>query len=211
MKEKSLLGVVLGYVSWGLVCLWEEILDRAIAMQHRRLVSRLGSCGEGVGLYGRVKIACPEKVKIGNNVHINDNAWIRAEGGVEIGDNTHISRNLVLYSMNHNYEGGRLPYDEESVCKPVLIGRNVWIGMNVCIAPGTIIEDGAIVGLGAVVSGRVPAMSIVGSAPWRVLKHRNVEHYRRLDSAGEYGAANGRPPGGTMKPCQLPLSSDQAE
>lgn len=183
----------MGYCCFGLVRLWDEILERAIAVRNRRLISRMGSCGEGVGLYGRVKITCPEKMKVGNNVHINDNAWIRAEGGVYIGDNTHISRNLVLYSMNHNYEGKRLPYDEEPICKPVVIGRNVWIGMNVCITPGTIIDDGAIVGLGAIVSGHVPAMSIVGCAPWRVLKNRDVERYRLLDSAAEYGAANGRP------------------
>ena len=165
---------------------------RLVTLRNRALIAQLGECGRGVYFYGRVKITAPGQMKVGDNVHISDNAWIRAEGGVTIGDNTHLSRNLVLYSMSHDYNGARLPYDEGFILKPVVIGRNVWIGMNVCIAPGTVIGDGAIVGMGTVVSGTVPPLAVVGSTKWRVLKQRDAEHYERLDAAGQYGGANGR-------------------
>ena len=106
----------------------------------------LGACGEGVRIYGRFRVSAPQNLYLGFNVHINENAFIRAEGGLKICDHTHISRNVVIYTMNHDYEGERLPYDEKKVLKSVEIGRNVWIGMNVCIVPGVTIGEGAIIG-----------------------------------------------------------------
>ena len=57
----------------------------------------------------------------------------------------------------------------------------------------SVIGDGAIIGMGAVVSGEVPPMASIGSAPWRVLKHRDPQHYERLEAEKRYGGANGRP------------------
>ena len=161
--------------------------------ENEQLKNELGYCGKGVRFNGRIVITSPESVSIGNNVHIGDNAWIKGEGGLVIGDNTHISRNLVLYTVNHDYLGSRLPYDENLIKKPVQIGRNVWIGMNVCIAPGTVIGDGAIIGIGTVVFGKVPPLAIIGSAPWRIIGERPADHYNRLDFLKAYGGINGNP------------------
>lgn len=150
-----------------------------------------GYCGRGVRIHGRFHVTAPEKLHIGDNVHINTNAFFRAEGGLHIGDNTHISRNLVVYTMNHDYEGECLPYDASRVLKPVHVGRNVWIGMNVVIIPGVTIGDGAIIGMGTVVSRDVPPLAIVGSAPQRILKMRDESHYRALDEAESYGGMSG--------------------
>lgn len=193
MGNKYFLALPLDCFCVALHRLCAKIHQRAVAFLNKRLMSRFGSCGKGVGLYGRVSVSSAENIRLGNNVHIGNNAYIRAEGGLAVGDNTHISRNLVLYTINHRYEGTRLPYDEQWVRKPVVIGRNVWIGMNVCILPGTTIGDGVIVGMGTVVSGEVPAMSIIGNQQWRVLKWRNEDHYVRLDAEGAYGGPNGVP------------------
>ncbi len=166
---------------------------RAESWSNRRLMSQLASCGKGVGFYGRIVIHSPKNVVIGNNVHIGDNAWIQGNGGLTVGDNCHISRNFVLYTANHCYEGDRIPYDEQLVKKPVVIGRNVWIGMNVCIAPGTKIGDGAIIGMGTVVSGDVPSRSIIGSEKWRILGYRDKDEYDKLDKNQEYGGPGGIP------------------
>lgn len=159
----------------------------------RKLVEELALCGKYTKIYPPFKISSRSNVKIGANVHIGRNCWIRGDGGLTIGDNTHISRNLVLYTVNHDYKGDRIPYDETLVERPVRIGRCVWIGMNVCVAPGTIIGDGAIIGMGTTVSGEVPAFAIVGSAKWRVLKYRDRDHYQQLDANGAYGGINGAP------------------
>ncbi len=152
-----------------------------------------GHCGVGVRIHGRFFASAPENLHIGDNVHINSNAFLRAEGGLTIGDNVHISRNLLVYTMNHDYEGACLPYDQNKSTRPVRIERNVWIGMNVVITPGVTIGEGAIIGMGSVVARDVKPLEIVGTARQRVLKHRDPEHYAELDRARRYGGMSGYP------------------
>lgn len=153
----------------------------------------IGVVGHGSAIHGRCTITGADRIELGSNVHIGEGSFIRAEAGLRIGDNTHISRNLLLYTMNHEFEGTALPYDHTMRYRPVEIGRNVWIGMNVCIAPGTVIGDGAIVAMGATISGTVPARSIVASQPWRIIGTRDDEHYDALEREQRYGASGGHP------------------
>ncbi|MFN4198861.1 MAG: methyltransferase domain-containing protein, partial [Flavobacterium sp.] len=103
----------------------------------------------------------------------------------------HISRNLVLYSVNHDFKGHSLPYDNQLIKKKVTIGKNVWIGMNVCIVPGTVISDGVIVGMGSVVSGYVPPLKIIGNPKWIDLGIRDESHYSYLNQFKKFGGING--------------------
>jgi maltose O-acetyltransferase len=169
-----------------------EILLQTIWLLSNEYTKRsFGSCGKGVRIYGRFQVSSPKNLHLGDNVHINSNAFIRAEGGLTIGDNSHISRNVVIYTMNHNYEGTKLPYDEGKVIKPVEISRNVWIGMNVSIVPGVKIGEGAIIGMGTTVSKDIPPLAIIGNIPTRIIKERNQEHYHMLEKAKAYGGMSG--------------------
>jgi len=155
------------------------------------LCSKFSKCGDGIYIYAPCQITAPNKVKMGDNVHINRGAFIRAEGGLTIGDNVHIGRNLVLYTINHNYLGEALPYDQTNIFKPVVIEKNVWIGINVTIVPGVTIGEGAIIGAGAVVSKDVPSLAIVGASPQKILKYRDPEHYSSLEEQKRYGGQSG--------------------
>lgn len=155
------------------------------------LKSLMAECGNGVRIYGNIRITSPENVSIGNNVHINMGAFMRAEGGLRIEDNVHIGRNLTVYTMNHNYQGECLPYDESLVYKPVTIKKNVWIGMNVSITPGVTIGEGAIIGMGTLVSRDIPPLAIVGGEPPKILKYRDEEHYHDLDRRGCFSGMTG--------------------
>jgi maltose O-acetyltransferase len=164
-------------------------LDRYNSSQ---LINRLKYCGIGVHFNGRITIISPRTVTINDNVHIGNNAYIDGRGGVNIGANTHISRNFVLQSSSHNYQGLRLPYDETYDLKLVSIGRNVWIGTNVVVVPGVSIGEGAIIGAGAVVTKDIPPMAIVGNQHHRIIKYRDEKHYKKLDQNQSYGAVSGK-------------------
>jgi acetyltransferase-like isoleucine patch superfamily enzyme len=176
-------------------------LERAFAagisgfwlLRNEYLKSRFGACGRGVRLHGPLTVTHPQGLRLGDNVHVNRHALIRAEGGVTFGDNCHVARNLVIYSMNHDFIGARLPYDERAIAQPVSIGRNVWIGINVTIAPGSRIGDGAIIAMGATVAGEVPEGAIVASPKATSIGKRDMTHYRRLDAERRYGGMAGYP------------------
>jgi acetyltransferase-like isoleucine patch superfamily enzyme len=170
---------------------WTSLLFWLLANESTK--RKFKHCGRGVRLNGRFRASAPGNISIGDNVHINENAFIRAEGGLSIGSHTHISRNLVIYTMNHQYEGELLPYDHQKILKPVTIGENVWIGMNVSIVPGVSIGDGAIIGLGTLVSQDVPRLAIVGSAPMRIIKQRDEEHYNARVQQKAHGGMSGHP------------------
>lgn len=164
-----------------------------IAENNCYLMTKLQHCGKQVCFHGKVTIISPMNVEMHDNVHIGNNAYLDGRGGINIGENTHISRNFVVHSSSHDYQGARLPYDDVYQLKSVTIGRNVWIGTNVVIIPGVTIGDGAIVGAGAVVSKSVPPLAIVGNQPTRILKYRDREHYERLDREKSYGGVAGKP------------------
>lgn len=161
--------------------------------------SRVARCGQGVRVNGRGTIARPDRLVLGDNVHIGSGYYFHAGGGLSIGDHTHISRNLLVYTVNHDIRGACLPYDDTLVERPVSIGRNVWIGMGVVVLPGTRIGDGVVIGAGAVVHGDIPDLAIVGAAVSQPIGQRDAEHYARLVREGRYGGASGKPlpaPGG---------------
>lgn len=169
-----------------------DLFRQAFAMlANEYLKSRLGSCGRGVRLYGRIRITAPMHVHLGSNVHINENAFLRGEGGISIGNNCHIARNLVIYSINHDYSGNALPYDENQIEKAVHVADNVWIGMNVMIVPGVTIGEGAIVGMGSVVRRDIEPCAIVAGPGCEVIKYRDREHYDRLCKEGRFSGAAG--------------------
>jgi acetyltransferase-like isoleucine patch superfamily enzyme len=167
-------------------------LDALAARYESQLLrAKIGHVGRDGTLGANLKITGPHKVWLGDNVHIGSGGWIRAEGGLKIGNNTHISRNVVIYTINHDYRGTRLPYDDKMIEKPVTIGENVWIGMNVSIAPGVTIGEGAIIALGACVSSNVGPREIVGNQPLRVIGTRDEIHYEKLKNSQSFGGPDG--------------------
>ncbi len=62
---------------------------------------------------------------------------------------------------------GDFPYKGDTV-----IGSDVWLGYDVLVMPGVKIGDGAIVAARSVVVNDVPAYSVVGGNPAKVIKQR---------------------------------------
>lgn len=154
----------------------------------RKLFSTFGSVGRNVHIRLNPNISSPKSLHIGNNVWIGDNFFVKAEGGVEIGSGTIISRNVEIWTSNHNYDSADLmaiPYDRRMVSKQVTIGENVWIGSRVIILPGVTIGEGAVIGSGAVVTKDVPIGAVAGGNPATILKYRQMERYWALKEQGK--------------------------
>lgn len=119
--------------------------------------------------------------------HLKSGTVIDCAGGVTIGRYFHPGRGLTIFSSNHDYDGGEaIPYGRASITAPVVIKDFVWCGANVTIVPGVTIEESAIIAAGAVVTRDVPEGAIVGGNPATVIKHRDMDHCRRLKAEGRY-------------------------
>jgi acetyltransferase-like isoleucine patch superfamily enzyme len=95
-------------------------------------------------------------------------------GPVEVGENSSIAQYVFITGENRRHTGtaaGLLSAHEALDIKPVVIGRGVWIGAGAKILPGVSVGDGAIIASGAVVTKDVPAHTIVGGVPARVIKN----------------------------------------
>lgn len=110
---------------------------------------------------------CGKNLKIGKRVFINSGCRFQDQGGITIGDDSLIGHNAVLATLNHGFAP-----DERSnmIPAPITIGKKVWLGANVTVLPGVTIGDNAVIAAGAVVTKDVPADSIVGGVPAKVMK-----------------------------------------
>lgn len=65
---------------------------------------------------------------------------------------------------------GKVCNNRKNPYASITIGNLVWIGSNVTILPGVTLGDWSVVAAGAVVTKDVPAYTVVGGIPAKVLK-----------------------------------------
>jgi acetyltransferase-like isoleucine patch superfamily enzyme len=107
-------------------------------------------------------------IRIGKNVFINHACSFLDLGGITIEDDVLIGPKVNLITENHPLD----PADRKSlICKPITVKRNAWIGAAATILPGVTIGENSIVAAGAVVSKDVPANTIAGGVPAKVLRN----------------------------------------
>ena len=109
---------------------------------------------------------CGKNIAVGKNVFINSGCKFQDQGGIVIGDGALIGHNVVLATLNHSLA---VRDRQDLIPGPIRIGKNAWIGSNVTILPGVTVGDGAVVAAGAVVTKDVPAYTVAGGVPARVL------------------------------------------
>ena len=115
------------------------------------------------------------KFNIHQTSHLKSDTLIDCTGGVKIGKYFHTGRGLTIFSTNHNWKNSKkIPYDDQTIYKEVIIGDFVWIGANVTIVPGVEIKEGAIIGGGSVVTKNVEKGSVVGGNPAKEIAKRDL-------------------------------------
>jgi acetyltransferase-like isoleucine patch superfamily enzyme len=127
------------------------------------------------GIAHRTVLATPvsgARIVVGNNVGMSG-VVICASCQITINNNVLIGVGARIYDTDFHPINrlNRLINDQDSIqVSPVLIEDDVWIGANAIILKGVTVGHGAIVAAGSVVVHDVPANTIVGGSPARVLK-----------------------------------------
>ena len=108
-----------------------------------------------------------KNIRLGKRVFINAGCCFQDQGGIEIGDDCLIGHQVVLATLNHDFD----PEKRANMTPaPIRLGRRVWIGAHATVLAGVTIGDNAIIAAGAVVTKDVPENTLVGGVPARVLK-----------------------------------------
>lgn len=109
-----------------------------------------------------------KNIKLGKNVFINSGCRFQDQGGITIGDGSLIGHNVVLATINHDYD----PKNRGTMhLQPIVLEINSWIGSNATILPGITIGENSIVAAGSVVTKDVPPNTIVAGNPAKFMSN----------------------------------------
>jgi acetyltransferase-like isoleucine patch superfamily enzyme len=106
-------------------------------------------------------------IKLGKNVFINHLCSFLDLGGITIEDEVMIGPRVSINSENHPAD---IPTRKTLIPAKVVIKRNAWVGAGAIILPGVTIGENAVIAAGAVVTKDVPANTIAGGVPAKVIK-----------------------------------------
>jgi acetyltransferase-like isoleucine patch superfamily enzyme len=122
---------------------------------------------ESTAVFPPLYINYGKNTTIGKNVFINFGCTFLDLGGITLEDNVMLAPGVKLLSEGHPLS----PEERQSLIpKPIHVRKNAWIGANATILQGVTVGENAVVAAGAVVSKDVPANTVVGGIPAKVIK-----------------------------------------
>ena len=97
-------------------------------------IIKIGKYGKDLHIHAMCRLS--KNTFLGDNVNLNGMDVI-GSGRVFIGNNFHSGSGCLLITSNHNYDHGtKIPYDNTSVRKDIIIEDNVWLGARVIVLGG---------------------------------------------------------------------------
>ncbi|MGQ9491507.1 MAG: acyltransferase [Anaerolineae bacterium] len=110
-------------------------------------------------------------IRIGRDSLIGELNVLRGQGGITVGDRVYTAPLVQILAVNHVYDDPTRPMVEQGItAEGIVIEDDVWIGAGAIITDGVTVGRGAVVAAGAVVTADVPAHTVVGGVPARVLR-----------------------------------------
>ncbi|HEX6231985.1 MAG TPA: acyltransferase [Jiangellaceae bacterium] len=199
-----------------LVRYWRLILLR---LRHPEVVTEgMVFLGRRVEVEGRPGYG---RVVLGKWVHIGDGTALRAHEGtlrigdkvvfgrhntvncyldVEIGTATLIADWVYITDFDHRFDDLNKPIKDQGIVKsPVRIGPDCWIGVKVSVLRGTVVGRGCVLAAHAVVRADVPAYSVAGGVPAKVLKSRTKRQANQRPVVSPVKTLPGRTPVGRRR------------
>lgn len=157
------------------------------------------SLGDNVLISDKASIYGASRIKVGNNVRIDDFCVLSAgEGGIDIGNYIHIavyssligagkikisdysniSSKVTIYSSNDDYSGEYMtnpmvPTTYTNVThEDVILGKHVIIGSGSVVLPGVTLHEGVAIGALSMVTKNCEAFGVYTGTPAKIIKSR---------------------------------------
>jgi acetyltransferase-like isoleucine patch superfamily enzyme len=108
------------------------------------------------------------EIRIGRHVFVNQNCTFYDLGGLQISDDVMIGPNVSLITTGHPLEPSQRRV--VTIGKPIVVEKGVWIAAGAIIIGGVTVGAHSVVAAGSVVTKDVPANTLVGGNPARVIR-----------------------------------------
>lgn len=162
LRQPTLLGVILKSFSPRFM---PVVLFRLSSAAYR---NKLRSLAKLIAVVNQVVFGC----EIAMRCDIGEGLYLPHTVGTVIGA-LRIGRNAVIYQgVTLGAKEVNVAYDDD--CRPT-VGDDVVVGSGAKVLGGISIGDGSVIGANAVVVDDVPAHSVVGGIPAKVLRVKNEE------------------------------------
>jgi len=127
--------------------------------------------------YNGKKFIISPNVELGTGLHVTRGLTIQCARKVVIGKDVLVASDVFIIDYDHGLDPDPDSYLENDLVMSdgVIIQEGVWIGNNVIILGGVTIGKKAVIGAGSIVTHDVPAYTIVGGNPARVIKRYNFK------------------------------------
>lgn len=138
------------------------------------------SIGNNVSILSGTIIECTGVIReLGDSLTIGDgcgfaqNCFIQVRAKVQIGNNVIFGPRCSVFSENHIFKDPDIPIKNQGATfKGVVIEDDCWIGSGAIILDGVTIGRGSVIAAGCVVTKNVPAYSVWGGVPGKLIKSR---------------------------------------
>lgn len=128
-----------------------------------------------VRIYEGTTLWYPYRIKIGNNVTLNEWVYISGYGNVTIGDAVRIGSRTTIISSDHEFGDRNKKIYQQGIKSRggVTIEDDVFIGTGVIILDGVTIGTHSVIGAGSVVTKNILPYSVVAGNPAKVIYKLN--------------------------------------
>lgn len=137
---------------------------------------RLAQIGKKCHISPTALLRYPERIIVGDECLLNHNNVLQAgkqDAVIKIGNHVMCGPNVQIFAYDHGMELCEMPMIKQPYTEAdVIIDDDVWIGAGTIIVMGAKINSGVVVAAGSVVTGELPANTICGGVPAKVIKKR---------------------------------------
>jgi putative colanic acid biosynthesis acetyltransferase WcaF len=126
--------------------------------------------GSNVNIKPQVYVKFPWRLQVGNNVWIGEKVWIANEANVTIGNNVCLSHECLILSGGHNYS--KVTFDVYA--NPIIIEDGAWLGAQSSIGGGIIIGSHAVLAMKSVANSNLEPYSVYRGNPAIKIRERII-------------------------------------
>ncbi len=152
--------------------------DSEIELRSSIIEKILGELPQNITFQGPIQFDYGCNIKFGKNCYANFNFTVLDSCPIVIGDSCFFGPNCSIVTPVHPFiakERNLRKKDDGSVfdyeyARPINIGSNCWFASNVTVCGGVSIGEGCVIAAGSVVTSDIPANSLAGGVPCKVIR-----------------------------------------